>query len=146
MPGLAHPVLAQIVAAFAQRDPIGPRHPQGVEAAQIGQIYANARVESREAWGSVAGPKEARWHKMERPAMDYEMTWIDRQDEGMADVMVKDQIFYKIVSVPLSRRDVVVRQKRRFDELVGQNIRGGKVDWAAVSAAFQAHVDALLAS
>jgi hypothetical protein len=78
--------------------------------------------------------------------VDYQMSWIDRHDEGMADVMVKDQVFHKVVSVPLSRRDVVICQKRKFDELVGQNTRGGMVDWAAVSTAFQAHVDALLAS
>jgi hypothetical protein len=78
--------------------------------------------------------------------VDYQLTWIDRHDEGMADVVVKDQVFHKVVSVPLSRRDVVVRQKRRFGELVRQNTRGGKVDWAAVSTAFQAHVDALLGS
>jgi len=78
--------------------------------------------------------------------VDYQMSWIDRPDEGMSDVMVKDLVFQKIVSVPLSRRDVVVCQKRKFHEFVGQNTRGGVVDWAAVSTAFQAHVDTLLAS
>jgi hypothetical protein len=78
--------------------------------------------------------------------VDYQMSWIERPDEGMSDVMVKVQVFHKIASVPLSRRDVVVGQKRKFDEFIGQNTRGGVVDWAAVSTAFQTHVDALLAS
>ena len=78
--------------------------------------------------------------------MHYQMTWIDRHDEGMADVMVNDQVFHKVVSVPRSRRDVVVRQKAKFNEIVRQNARGGKVDWAAVSTTFQAHVDSLLGS
>ena len=77
--------------------------------------------------------------------MNLIMSWVDRSDEGMADLIATDQRCHKVVSVPHGRKDVVLRQKARFNTIVGQHTAGdGAIDWASVSVAFQAHVDRLL--
>jgi hypothetical protein len=77
--------------------------------------------------------------------MNLIMSWVDRSDEGMADLIAKDQAYHKVASVPHSRMDVVLRQKARFNAIIGQHRAGdGTIDWASVSVAFQAHLDRLL--
>ena len=77
--------------------------------------------------------------------MNLIMSWVDRIDSGMADLVATDELCHKVASVPYGRKDVVVRQKARFNAIVRDHHAGDRtINWAGVSVAFQAHLDRLL--
>ena len=74
------------------------------------------------------------------------MKWVDRHDQGVADLMAGERVDQKVATVPLNRKDVVTRQKRQFTAIVADRTAAdGSIDWSAVAMAFQAHVDRLMA-
>jgi hypothetical protein len=59
--------------------------------------------------------------------------------------MAKDRGYHKVATVPLGRKDVVVRQRKQFRAIVARyTADDGKTDWPAVATAFQAHIEWLL--
>ena len=76
--------------------------------------------------------------------MNLIMSWVDRIDSGMADLVATNQVCHKVASVPYDRKDVVVRQKATFNAIVREHRADGTINWAGVSVAFQAHLDRLL--
>jgi hypothetical protein len=73
------------------------------------------------------------------------MSWVERVDEGIVDLMAWDQECHKVALLPDARRDVVLRQKARLTAIVAQyTAADGTIDWTSVSVGFQAHVDRLL--
>ena len=77
--------------------------------------------------------------------MNLIMSWVERIDEGIVDVIAKDNVCHKVASLPDGRKDLVLRQKARFTAIVARHTAGGgTIDWAGVAVDFQAHLDRLL--
>ena len=77
--------------------------------------------------------------------MNLTMSWVKRVDEGMVDLMAKDQVCHKVASLPEGRTDLVLRQKAEFTSIVAEHTASdGTIDWERVAVDFQAHLDRLL--